>query len=64
MMQMRKQMAEETRRIQAIRSTCDGKHPNIEAQAIEEGWEVTKTEPHVLSVLAPTGASLRCKVQV
>jgi hypothetical protein len=40
MMQMRRQMAEETRRIQAIRSTCEGKHPDIEAQAIEEGWDV------------------------
>jgi hypothetical protein len=53
MMQMRKQMAEETRRIQAIRSTCDGKHPDIEAQAIEEGWDVTKTELHVLRASRP-----------
>ncbi len=53
MMQMRKQMAEETRRIQAIRSTCEGKHPDIEAQAIEEGWDVTKTELHVLRASRP-----------
>ena len=53
MMQMRKQMAEETRRIQAIRSTCEGKHPAIEAQAIEEGWDVTKTELHVLRASRP-----------
>jgi hypothetical protein len=53
MMQMRKQMAEETRRIQAIRSTCEGKHPDIEAQAIEEGWDVTKTELHVLRAPRP-----------
>ncbi len=53
MMQMRKQMAEETRRIQAIRSTCDGKHPDIEAQAIEDGWDVTKTELHVLRASRP-----------
>jgi hypothetical protein len=53
MMQMRKQMAEETRRIQAIRSTCESKHPAIEAQAIEEGWDVTKTELHVLRASRP-----------
>ena len=53
MMQMRRQIAEETRRIQAIRSTCDGKHPDIEAQAIEEGWDVTKTELHVLRASRP-----------
>jgi hypothetical protein len=53
MMQMRKQIAEETRRIQAIRSTCEGKHPDIEAQAIEEGWDVTKTELHVLRASRP-----------
>ena len=53
MMQMRRQMAEETRRIQAIRSTCEGKHPDIEAQAIEEGWDVTKTELHVLRASRP-----------
>ncbi len=53
MMQMRKQMAEETRRIQAIRSICDGKLPAVEAQAIEEGWDVTKTELHVLRASRP-----------
>jgi hypothetical protein len=53
MMQMRRQMAEETRRIQAIRSTCEGKHLDIEAQAIEEGWDVTKTELHVLRASRP-----------
>ncbi len=53
MMQMRKQMAEETRRIQAIRSICDGKLPGVEAQAIEEGWDVTKTELHVLRASRP-----------
>ena len=53
MMQMRRQMAEETRRIQAIRSICDGKLPGVEAQAIEEGWDVTKTELHVLRASRP-----------
>ncbi len=53
MMQMRRQMAEETRRIQAIRSICDGKLPAVEAQAIEEGWDVTKTELHVLRASRP-----------
>lgn len=53
MMQMRHQIAAETRRIQAIRSVCDNKHPDIEAKAIEEGWDVTKTELHVLRASRP-----------
>jgi phage major head subunit gpT-like protein len=53
MMQMRHQIAVETRRIQAIRSVCDNKHPDLEAQAIEEGWDVTKTELHVLRASRP-----------
>jgi len=41
-------MAAETRRVEAIRKLCGGKHPDIEAQAIEEGWDETKVELHIL----------------
>jgi len=46
--QMRQRMAAETRRIDAIRNHCKGKHPKIEARAIEEGWSESQTELAVL----------------
>jgi hypothetical protein len=33
----------EQRRIQAIRSRCGGEHPDIEARAIGEGWNLDRT---------------------
>jgi hypothetical protein len=51
--QMRRQMAAETRRLETIRKVCGGKHPDIEAQAIEEGWDEARTELHVLRASRP-----------
>ncbi|MBI1371819.1 MAG: hypothetical protein GC159_03540 [Phycisphaera sp.] len=51
--QMRRRVAAETRRIEAIRKLCGGKLPSIEAQAVEEGWDVTKTELHILRASRP-----------
>jgi hypothetical protein len=51
--QMRQQMAAETRRIEAIRKVCAGKYPDIEAKAIEEGWDESRTELHVLRASRP-----------
>ncbi len=53
LMQMRQQLAAETRRVEAIRKVCAGKHPDVEAQAIEEGWDETRTELHVLRASRP-----------
>lgn len=50
---LRQQMAAETRRIEAIRRICAGKHPDIEAKAIEEGWDENRTELHVLRASRP-----------
>jgi len=50
---MRKSIADETKRIQAIRTVCNGKHTDIEAKAIEEGWDVTKCELEVLRASRP-----------
>jgi len=50
---MRQQMAAETRRIEAIRKACGGKYADIEAKAIEEGWDATKAELHVLRASRP-----------
>jgi len=51
--QMRQRMAAETRRVETIRKVCAGKHPDIEAKAIEEGWDESKTELHVLRASRP-----------
>lgn len=50
--------AEETRRIDGIREKCGGKHGKIEAQAIEEGWTIDKTELTVLRAARPTAPSI------
>ncbi|MFO8014545.1 MAG: hypothetical protein R6X20_14700, partial [Phycisphaerae bacterium] len=50
---MRRRMAAETRRAEAIRRLCDGKHPDIEARAIEEGWDETRAELEVLRASRP-----------
>lgn len=41
---MRAEAAAEAKRIATIRKLCNGKHGDIEAKAIEEGWDVTRTE--------------------
>ena len=50
---MRIEAAAESKRISGIRKVCAGKHPEIEARAIEEGWSVTKTELAVLRIERP-----------
>ena len=41
------------RNIEAIRKVCAGKHSDIEAKAIEEGWDEVRTELHVLRASRP-----------
>ena len=43
----------ETNRIAAIRQICAGKFPEIEAQAIREGWDATRCELEVLRASRP-----------
>lgn len=45
---MRAEAAAEAKRIAAIRKLCNGKHADIEAQAIEGGWDETRTELEVI----------------
>ncbi|QDV62582.1 phage major capsid protein [Crateriforma conspicua] len=45
---MRAEAAAESRRIAGIRKLCAENHPDIEADAIEQGWSITKTELAVL----------------
>jgi len=51
--QLRQRMAAETKRIDAIRTLCVGKNPKIEARAIEEGWDTTRTELELLRAGRP-----------
>ena len=50
---LRAELATETKRVATIRKTCAGRHPEIEAKAIEEGWDETKTELEVLRASRP-----------
>jgi len=51
--EMRRRMAAETRRCHAIRQICAGKHADIEAKAIEEGWDVRDAELAILRASRP-----------
>jgi phage major head subunit gpT-like protein len=50
--------ANEAKRIAAIRKVFDGKHPDIEAQAIEEGWDATRAELEYLRVKRPAAPTV------
>lgn len=55
---LRAELAAETARIAAIRRICAGKHPDIEAKAIAEGWDENKTELAVLRADRPKGPAI------
>jgi len=52
--EMRARMAEERRRIAGVSALCCDQHPDIEARAIEEGWDETRTELELLRAARPT----------
>lgn len=56
--QLRAQWAAERRRIAQIATICGGAHPDIEAQAVEEGWDATQTELAVLRASRPKAPPL------
>lgn len=49
----RKAKADEARRVYAITKICAGRHGDIEAKAIEEGWSAEKAELEVLRAARP-----------
>ncbi len=51
--ELRAKWATERRRISRISEICAGEHSDIEAQAIEEGWDEAKTELAVLRAARP-----------
>ena len=56
--QLRAQWAAERRRIAKISEICGGTHPDIEAQAVEQGWDATQTELAVLRASRPKAPPL------
>jgi len=50
---LRAQALAEINRIAAIRRVCNGRFPQIEAQAIRDGWDATRTELEVLRATRP-----------
>lgn len=61
--EQRKLAAAEKRRVVAIAKLCGGKHDELEAQAIEEGWDETKTELMVLRAERPKGPGIHSRGQ-
>jgi len=55
---LRAGVAAESKRIAAIRKACAGKFDEIEAKAIDEGWDETRTELEVLRASRPTGPAI------
>lgn len=55
---IRAEAAAEAKRIAAIRKVCAGKQAEIEAKAIEEGWDSTRTELEVLRASRPQGPAI------
>jgi hypothetical protein len=51
--EIRAEAAAESKRIAAVRKLCAGQHPDIEAKALEEGWDATRTELEVLRASRP-----------
>ena len=51
--QMRVEAAAESQRIADVRQVCAGRHADIEAKAIKEGWDASKTELTVLRAERP-----------
>ncbi|KAA0213583.1 MAG: hypothetical protein EDM82_12550 [Cyanobacteria bacterium CYA] len=56
--QIRAAALAETARIDAIRKVCGGKHTSIEAQAIRDGWDATRTELEVLRASRPKAPAI------
>jgi hypothetical protein len=56
--EMRTRIAAESKRIKAVQDICAGKYPDIEAKAIEEGWDQQKTELEVLRASRPKAPAI------
>lgn len=52
--QLRAEASAETKRITDVRRICAGRHADLEAKAIAEGWDITKTELEALRAERPS----------
>ena len=59
--QMRARAAAETKRIAAIHKVCAGRHADIEAKAIEEGWDAVRCELEVLRASRPKAPAIHAR---
>lgn len=59
--ELRAELATETARVASIRKLCGGKHTDIEAQAIKEGWDEMKTELAVVRAERPRGPAIHVR---
>ena len=55
---IRAQAVAETQRITEVRRICGSQHPQIESQAIRDGWDTTRTELEVLRASRPKGPTV------
>jgi len=55
---IRTEAAAETERIAAVRRICAGKYAEIEAKAIREGWDATRSELEVLRAERPSAPAI------
>lgn len=53
--------AAETDRIAAVRKACGGRHPQIEARAIRDGWNEQRTELEVLRADRPSAPAIHSR---
>lgn len=61
---LRRTAAEETRRIAEVRKICGGDYPEIEAKAIDEGWDLTRCELEVLRASRPAAPAAHVQTGV
>ena len=55
---IRAEAAAEVERIAAVRRICAGKHSDLEARAIRDGWDAQKTELEVLRATRPAAPAV------
>jgi len=55
---LRAELAAETARVASIRKICAGRHADIEAKAISEGWDATKAELAVIREERPKAPAI------
>jgi hypothetical protein len=56
--ELRAELAAETARVGTIRKLCAGRHPIIEAKAIGDGWDATRTELEVMREERPRAPAI------